>query len=38
MNNFATTEEDIVAMAMRLAGAGSQIGLSQADIIGLSVQ
>lgn len=35
-NNFATTEEDITAMAMRLAGAGTQIGLSQADIIGLA--
>lgn len=35
-NNFATTEEDIIAMATRLAGAGSQIGLSQADIVGLA--
>ncbi|WP_099872199.1 phage tail tape measure protein [Streptococcus suis] len=35
-NNFATTEADITAMASRLAGAGAQIGLSQADIIGLS--
>ncbi|NQK33727.1 phage tail tape measure protein [Streptococcus suis] len=35
-NNFATTEADITAMASRLAGAGAQIGLSQADVIGLS--
>ncbi|HFI0587237.1 TPA: phage tail tape measure protein [Streptococcus suis] len=35
-NNFATTEADITAMASRLAGAGAQIGLSQADIVGLS--
>lgn len=35
-NNFATTESDITAMALRLAGAGAQIGLSQGDILGLS--
>ncbi|PNP87459.1 hypothetical protein BMT55_16170 [Listeria newyorkensis] len=35
-NNFATTESDITEMALRLGGAGSQIGLSQADIVGLS--
>lgn len=35
-NNFATTEEEIVTMAMRLAGAGSTIGLSEAEILGLS--
>lgn len=35
-NNFATTERDIVEMGMRLAGAGTQIGLSQADIMGLA--
>ena len=35
-NNFATTENDIVRMAMRLAGAGKTIGLSQADILSLS--
>ncbi|MEK4228970.1 phage tail tape measure protein [Solibacillus sp. FSL H8-0538] len=35
-NNFATTESEISAMAMRLAGAGAQIGLSEADILGLS--
>ncbi|EGP5218263.1 phage tail tape measure protein [Enterococcus faecium] len=35
-NNFATTESEITEMALRLAGAGSQIGLSQGDILGLS--
>lgn len=35
-NNFATTESDITEMALRLAGAGHQIGLSQGDILGLS--
>lgn len=35
-NNFATTEGEIVAMSLRLAGAGSQIGMSEADILGLS--
>lgn len=35
-NNFATTEADIVAMGMRLAGAGSQIGLSVPEIMALS--
>ncbi|ALV21065.1 phage tail tape measure protein [Carnobacterium antarcticum] len=35
-NNFATTESEIVAMSLRLAGAGAQIGLSEADILGLS--
>lgn len=35
-NNFATTESEIVAMSLRLAGAGSQIGMSEADILGLS--
>lgn len=35
-NNFATTESEITAMAMRLSGAGAQIGLSEADIMGLS--
>nr|WP_218777101.1 hypothetical protein [Enterococcus sp. 5B7_DIV0075] len=36
MNNFATTESEITEMALRLAGAGSQIGLSQGDILGLA--
>lgn len=35
-NNFATTETEISEMALRLAGAGSQIGLSEADIVGLA--
>ncbi len=32
-NNLATTEADIAAMAMRLAGTGKQIGLSEAQIL-----
>lgn len=35
-NNFATTEADISSMAMRLAAAGTQVGMSQADILGLA--
>lgn len=35
-NNFATTEADIVAMAMRLAGAGKQVGMTEADIMGMA--
>lgn len=35
-NKFATTEADIVAMGMRLAGAGTQIGLSQSEIMGFA--
>ncbi len=35
-NNFATTEQDIVAMATRLAGAGTQFGLSGAEILGFA--
>nr|WP_072514043.1 phage tail tape measure protein [Ndongobacter massiliensis] len=35
-NNFATTEADIVAMSTRLAGTGSQVGLSEAQIMGFS--
>lgn len=35
-NNFATTESDIVDMAMRLAGAGKQVGLSEGQVLGLS--
>jgi len=35
-NNFATTESEIMGMAMRLAGAGAQVGMSEADILGLS--
>lgn len=32
-NNLATTEAEIVNMAMRLTGAGSQIGLTEAQIL-----
>lgn len=35
-NHMATTEADITAMAMRLAGAGTQIGMSEADIMGFA--
>ena len=33
-NNFATTESSIMMMAMRLAAAGHQVGLSEAQILG----
>lgn len=36
MNNSATTEADIVAMAMRLAGAGTQVGMTEAQIVSLA--
>ncbi len=37
-NNLATTESEIVAMGgLRLAGAGSQIGLTEAQIMSLLV-
>ena len=35
-NNFATTESDVSDMAMRVAAAGTQVGMSEADILGLS--
>ena len=35
-NNLATTEAEIVTMSLRLAGAGSQIGLSEAQILSLA--
>lgn len=35
-NNTATTESKIMGMAMRLGAAGKQVGMSQAEIIGLS--
>lgn len=35
-NNSATTEADIVAMAMRLAGAGHQVKMTEAQILGLA--
>lgn len=36
MNNLATTEKDIVNMGQRLAGAGKQIGLTEAEIMGFA--
>ena len=35
-NNFETTEADIVSMGQRLAGAGAQVGMTDAQIMGLS--
>ena len=35
-NRFATTESEIVEMSMRLAGAGKQVGLSEAEILGFA--
>lgn len=35
-NNSATTEADIVNMATRIAAAGSQVGMTSQDILGLS--
>ncbi len=35
-NNYATTESAIMEMSMRLAGAGKQIGLSEAQILGFA--
>ena len=35
-NHFATTEADIVNMAMRLAGAGKQVGFSEGQVLGLA--
>lgn len=35
-NNFATTESDISDMALRIAGAGASLGMSEADVLGLS--
>ena len=35
-NNFATTEKDILDMALNLAGAGKQIGLSEGSVFGLA--
>ena len=35
-NNLATTERDIVNMAMRLAGAGKQVGLTEAETLSLA--
>src|SRR5690606_23081626 len=35
-NNLATTEAEIVEMALRLAGAGNTIGLTEAEIMGFA--
>ena len=35
-NNFATTESEITEMALRLAGAGKQAGLSEANVLSLA--
>lgn len=35
-NNMATTESQVSDMAMRVAAAGHQVGMSEADILGLS--
>nr|DAS63362.1 MAG TPA: minor tail protein [Caudoviricetes sp.] len=35
-NNTATTEREIVEMGMRLAGAGKQVGLTEAQVLGLA--
>ena len=35
-NNYATTESEISAMSLRLAGAGKQIGMSEGDILGFA--
>ena len=35
-NNYATTESAIMEMSLRLAGAGHQVGLSEAQILGFA--
>ena len=35
-NNLATTEAEIVAMAMRLAGTGTLVGMNKAEIMGFA--
>lgn len=35
-NNFATTESEIVDMSLRLAGTGSQVGMTETNILALS--
>ncbi|MCO7121911.1 phage tail tape measure protein [Ihubacter massiliensis] len=35
-NNLATTESEIVAMSLRIAGAGSQVGMTEAQIMSFS--
>ncbi|MGM0183425.1 hypothetical protein IGK74_002390, partial [Enterococcus sp. AZ150] len=35
-NNFATTESEISEMALRLGGVGKQLGMSEADVLGIA--
>lgn len=35
-NNFATTESEIMTMAMRIAAAGTQVGMSESQILGFA--
>lgn len=35
-NHFATTESEIVSMGLRLAGAGHQVNMSEADMMGFA--
>lgn len=35
-NKSATTESSIMAMAMRIAGAGAAVGMTEADVLGLA--
>ena len=35
-NHYATTESEIMSMSLRLAGAGKQVGLSEAQILGFA--
>jgi len=35
-NNLATTESEIVEMGLRLAGAGKQVGLTEAQVLGFA--
>lgn len=35
-NNYATTEAEIVDMSLRLAGAGHQVGMTEAQVLALS--
>jgi len=35
-NNFATTEAEITEMGLRIAGAGKQVGLSEAQVLGFA--
>lgn len=35
-NNFATTEADVMAMSMNIAGAAKAIGMSESDVLGFA--